>query len=54
MVRSEVVAAEELEAKVQSAKDEGRRILAVSPSTLTRRSRVSKEYDATSYVLVTQ
>lgn len=50
----EEVDAPDLQAKVQEAKDAGRRILAISPSCLEKQGRSTKNFAVTRYVLITQ
>jgi len=45
---------EELQQTIQEEKDAGRRILALGTAKLTRKSTVSKEYQTTEYVVVSQ
>lgn len=54
MVLTEVVKSEDLQSKIQEAKDAGKRILAVSPSRLTKVGRIATHFEVTSFVLVTQ
>ena len=44
---------DELEEKIRLAKEAGKRILALSPSTLKRESLRSKDWEVTHYILVT-
>jgi hypothetical protein len=53
-VVAEVVTAEMLRETVQRYKDNGKRILAVSPSTLEKTTRTGKVYVATHFVVIAQ
>lgn len=49
-----IVTADNLEQTIQQAKDNGKRILALSPHTMKRRSLRATEYETTVYTLVLQ
>jgi hypothetical protein len=54
MVTVEIVLAKSLEAKIQEAKDSGRRILALSPSTFKKVGKTTANFQVTHYALATQ
>lgn len=51
-VKTEIVEAENLQTKIQEAKDRGEKILALCPSTLKRNGKIYLDVQA--YILVTQ
>lgn len=53
-VSVKTVLLEDLETEIQTAKDAGMRILAVSPAEMKKTSRAVKDFTVTSFILVTQ
>jgi hypothetical protein len=54
MVTVETINAEDLQQKIQEAKDAGKRVLALSPAGLKKIGRLAVNFVVISYTLVTQ